>query len=161
MAKQSPDEASRKAANSLRDLKRQLENGSARVVSAEKKLSTLIKSGGSSLSKKAEQVTNALEQTSTARERLLAELGDLASAVESGSERDIGTGKKRVQQSHKVLADTVKRLDRSIKSSERERAPTGGTGDQAPDIDQLAREIYEAVLRTLEMYRQRSGDPWL
>jgi chromosome segregation ATPase len=162
MTKRPPDAQSKQAANSLRDLKRQMENGSARVMSAEKKLSKLIKSRGSSVSKNAEQITNAVEQTSTARERLLEELGDLASAIESGRERDFETGQKRAQQSQKVLADAVKRLDQSIKSGGRGSAPGGGTSDEAqPDIEKLAREVYEAVLRMLDFYRQRAGDPWL
>jgi hypothetical protein len=161
MAKRPPGEQSKKAADSLRNLQRQIENSSARMMSAEKKLSRLTPSSGSNISKNAEQVTNALELTSTAREQLLAELGGLTSAVETGRELDTETKRKRVQQSHKVLTDAVKRLDRSIKSSERERAPSGGTGDQAPDIEQLAREIYEAVLRELELLRQRTKDPWL
>lgn len=162
MTKRPPDEQCQKAANSLRDVKRQMEKGSARVTSAQKKLSKLIKSGGSSTSKSAKQVTDALEQTSTVRERLLAELGNLASALESGKERDIETGKKRVQQGHKGLADAVKQLDRSMKSAQRERGPSGAAGDKdKPDIDQLVREVYEAVLRELELVRQRAEDPWL
>jgi DNA anti-recombination protein RmuC len=162
MAKRPPDEQSKKVANSLRDLKRQMESGSARVTSAEKKLSKLIKSGGSNTSKSAKEVTNALEQTSTVRDRLLAELGNLASALESGKQRDIETGRKRVQQNHKLLADAVKRLDQSIKSGQREGDPSGATGhEDKPDLEELAREIYEELLRQLEMARQRTEDPWL
>ena len=161
MAERPPDEQSRKVADSLRDLQRQLQNGSARAKSAEKKLSKLSKSRGRSVSKNTDQLNSALEQASTARERLLAELGRLASALESGRERDIATGEKRVQQSQKVLADAVKGLERSKKSRGRESAPGGGTGDQPPDIDQLAREIYEELLRQLEMFRQRTEDPYL
>ena len=162
MAKRPPAEQSKKAADSLRNLKRQMESGSARVMSAEKKLSKLIKSGGSNKSKSAKQVTNALEQASAVREGLLAELGNLASALESGRERDIEIGQKRVQQSHKVLADAVKRLDRSIKSGQREGDPSGATGDEdEPAIEELAREIYEELLRQLEVARRRTEDPWL
>jgi hypothetical protein len=145
-----------KAANALRDLIRQMENGSARMISAEKKLSKSSKSRGRNVSKSAEQVTNALALAFTARERLLAELGGLASAHESGRERDIESGQKRVQQSQKVLADAVKRLDRSVKSRKRDRAPSGGTSDEAPpDVEELQREILEAVLRELELLKQR------
>jgi hypothetical protein len=162
MAKRPSGEQSKKAADSLRELKRQMDNGSARVMSAEKKLDKLIKSGGRIVSKNAEQVTNALEQTYKARERLVADVADLTRSVESGKERDIETGRKRVQQSHKALADAVKRLDRSITSGDRERAPSGATGhEDKPDIKELAREIYEAVLREIELSRQRTEDPWL
>jgi hypothetical protein len=162
MAKRPADQQSQTAAKSFRDLKRQMESGSARVMSAEKELSKLVESGGSKISKSAKHVTNALERTSTVREQLLADLGNLASALESGKERDIETGKKRVQQSHKALADAVKRLDRSIKSGPREGSSGGaaGQGDK-PDIEELVREIYEELLRQLEMARQRAEDPWL
>ena len=162
MVNRSPDEQRKNAADSLRKLRRQTENGSARMKSAERKLNRLASFRGSSPSKSAAQVTSSLDETSTARNRLLAELGNLASALESGKDREIQTAKKQFQQSHKILADAVKRLDRSIKSRERERAPSDGAGDGAkPDIDQLLREIYEAVLRELESLSKTHEDPWL
>jgi hypothetical protein len=162
MVKRPPNEQSQKAADSLQDLRRQIENGSTRMMSAEKKLRRLKPSCGGNISKNAEQITNSVEQVSTARERLLAELANLTNAHESGKEQDIENRKKRVQQNHKVLADAVKRLDRSMKSRVRERAPSGGTGgEDQPDVEELQREILEAVLRELELLerRRRTDDP--
>ena len=145
----------------LRDLKRQMQSGSARVLSAKEKLSKLIKSGGINTSKSAKQVTNALERTSTVREQLLADLGNLASAPESGRERDIETGKTRVHQSHKAFADAVKRLDRTLKTGQHEGCSWRSRTRRRQTLKALIREIYEELLRQLEMARQRTEDPWL
>ena len=40
-----------------------------------------------------------------------------------------------------------------------------GTGTQydappAPDIEELAQEVYETVMRMIDLARERNGDPW-
>jgi len=39
-------------------------------------------------------------------------------------------------------------------------APTEPADAPAPDIDELAQEVYEEVCRLLAIARERSGDPW-